>query len=196
MLHEVEIGPMRLSCLLLLALVACSQPVVTPTTYTYDDGKGTSVQLDQAKVKVTSTHFEALDYQLSSDNMALELAKSNQKLAGGTTQVEPPRVGNGKVWLRAGEVPEAQATLERLVPRPDTVGPDSVWVGGQLEHQDLEGGFWAVTSQGNRFVLSANPPEGFKAGDTVIVTGSVNSDEMSAANAGPLYRTTDWRHYR
>lgn len=196
MLHEVEIGSMRLSCLLLLALLGCSKPAVTPTTYTYDDGKGTSVQLDQTKVRVTSSHYDALEYRLSSDNIALELANSNQKLAAGSAQVEPPRVGNGKVWVRAGQVPEAQATLERLVPRPDTVGPDSVWVGGQLEHQDLEGGFWAVTSQGNRFVLSANPPEGFRAGDTVIVTGSVNTDEMSAANAGPQYRAADWRHFR
>lgn len=188
---------MCLLCLLLLSLLACSKPVVPPPTYTYDDGKGSLVQLKDRQVKVISTHFDPVEYALASDNVALKLTEFNSLIdSKGSATATPPSVGNGVKLVAAGLVPEATMMLEQLVPKKDGVGPDGGWIGGRLGHSDLEGGFWTVTATGNKYVVSGGPPEGFKAGQTVVLTGTVNTDEMSAANAGPLYRPTAWRHWK
>ncbi len=190
---------MRLFCLLLLTTLtlSCGKPVVAPESFTYDDGKGSSVQLKGKSVKVTSSHFDAIDYQLASDNMFLKLTEFNATIdSKGTPTGTPPTLGNGVKVVAAGSLPDAQVLIAQLVPTKDGVGPDSAWVGGRLDHSELEGGFWTVAAMGNTFVIKGNPPNGFEKGQTVVVIGNVNTDEMNAAQSGPQYTATAWRLWK
>lgn len=189
---------MRLLALILLLVLACS-PVPAPSlsaTFTYDDGKGQQVQLQGQEVKVTSPHFEALQYSLPSDNPARRVAEYETRIAQGQQAESGARIGVGQHQVAADSVPEARVVLENLIPVADGIGPDSAWVGGRLGRQSAETGFWTLTAAGTTYVLSDNPPEAMKAGDQVLVTGQVDTDQMSAANAGPVYKASQWRVFK
>lgn len=189
---------MRLLPLLLALVLACS-PVPAPSssaTFTYDDGKGQQVQLQGKEVKVTSPHFEAIQYSLPSDDPALRLAEFEKRIAQGQRAESGARIGAGQNQVAADSVPEARVVLEQLLPVVDGIGPDSAWVGGRLGRQSAETGFWTLTAAGTTYVLSDNPPAAVKAGDQVVVTGQVDTDQMSAANSGPVYKVSQWRIWK
>ncbi len=189
---------MRLLPLLLILALACS-PAPAPsqsTVFTYDDGRGQQVQLLGKEVKVTSPHFEPLQYSLLSDNPAQRLAESETRIAQGQEAANGARIGTGQNQVAADSVPEARVVLEQLLPVADGIGPDSAWLGGRLGRQSAETGFWTLTAAGTVYVLSDNPPTTMKAGDQVVVSGQVDTDQMSAANAGPVYKASQWRVWK
>lgn len=188
---------MRWIIFLSLFLTACSPPAVTPTSvFTYDDGQGAKVHLDGKRVRVSSSHFDPVEYTLASDNVSLKLSEFNARIDGGTATTSPPSIGNGQKSVAAASIPDARVVIDQLVPKKDGVGPDGAWVGGLLDFTDLEGGTWTVTAAGIKYVLTDKPPTGFEKGATVVLVGSVATDEMSVSNAGPLYRPTDWRIWK
>lgn len=101
---------------------------------------------------------------------------------GDVTQVRAPREG-------APDFLAAVEDVRALVPRPTGSGPDDAWIAGELVHQDLEGGTWKlVVGPGKEYVL-ATFPEGFQAGQRVIVTGSAakEGETVGIHMAGPYY---------
>ena len=86
--------------------------------------------------------------------------------------------------------------INRQSPKDEsyTHAPDYSWVTGQLQYQDIEGGFWTIDYQdatdkfGGKFVLGKDPRlASFKSGDYVKITGQISPNQVSIYQSGTLY---------
>src|SRR3989344_7294334 len=75
-----------------------------------------------------------------------------------------------------------------------THAPDYSWVTGQLQYQDIEGGFWIIrfgsrdVPYNGQFVLGKDPRlQNFKDGDLVKITGEISDEQASIYQAGTIY---------
>ena len=87
--------------------------------------------------------------------------------------------------------------LNRQPPKDEsyTHAPDYSWVTGQLQYQDIEGGFWIIrfgsrdVPYNGQFVLGKDPRlQNFKDGDLVKITGEISDEQASIYQAGTLYQ--------
>ena len=86
--------------------------------------------------------------------------------------------------------------INRQPPKDEsyTHAPDYSWVTGQLQYQDIEGGFWIIrfgsrdASYNGQFVLGKDPRlQNFKDGDLVKITGQISQEQISIYQAGTIY---------
>ena len=86
--------------------------------------------------------------------------------------------------------------INRQPPKDEsyTHAPDYSWVTGQLQYQDIEGGFWIIrfgsrdAPYNGQFVLGKDPRlQNFKDGDLVKITGKISQDQISIYQAGTTY---------
>ncbi|MBI2621163.1 MAG: hypothetical protein HYW63_00765 [Candidatus Levybacteria bacterium] len=86
--------------------------------------------------------------------------------------------------------------LNRQPPKDESYAhaPDYSWVTGQLQYQDIEGGFWIIrfgsrdAPYNGQFVLGKDSRlQNFKNGDLVKITGKISQDQISIYQAGTIY---------
>jgi hypothetical protein len=103
-------------------------------------------------------------------------------------------------YLPAGKNQELADKLGALKPTAFAYGPGYAWVSGRLEHSDLEGGTWTLVysekpgdddPHGGKFVIQGAIPEGIKAGETVVVFGSIAEAQMGINMAGTYYEARE-----